>query len=174
MPHQGRDAEAQGESAARPPAPSLTHATRRWPSSSRRPSAPSRPLRGRLRGKRLRPKRTTTTARCVRAPEPCRSDSLGSQTRVEVLVWSAGAKYDRYVFSVPHAASQNVRPYARPSLLIPPPLLLHSSRRPCRISSATNRGRKPPWRAHAPGASLAPLPSLPASLVSGMGVGGAL
>ena len=41
---------------------------------------------------------------------------------MEVLVWSAAAKYDRYVFSVPHAAIQSVRPYAQspsPSSLTP-------------------------------------------------------
>ena len=68
-----------------------------------------------MRGGRLRPRRTKTTAWCVCAAESCRGDSLGSQTRVEVLVWSAAAKYDRNVFSVPHAAIQSVRPHAQQS-----------------------------------------------------------
>ena len=34
---------------------------------------------------------------------------------MEVLVWSAATKYDRYVFSVPHAAIQRVRPHAQQS-----------------------------------------------------------
>jgi len=34
---------------------------------------------------------------------------------VEVLVWSAATKYDRYVFRVPHAALRSVRPHAQQS-----------------------------------------------------------